>query len=123
MSPITNLNLMVFFFTNFISTYLYIILDLTTLRLVLFLLGKFGISMVVTSLYLYTTELYPTQYRHSLLGFSSMVGRIGSITAPLTPVLVIQGVVTPLITHSYYCNTRNISIVFSWRSYSIINNP
>ncbi|CAH0399959.1 unnamed protein product [Chilo suppressalis] len=61
--------------------------ELTVVRLVIFLLGKFGISVVMTSMYLYTSELYPTQYRHSLLGFSSMIGRIGSITAPLTPVL------------------------------------
>ncbi|XP_026744635.1 organic cation transporter protein-like [Trichoplusia ni] len=62
--------------------------DYATLRLVIYLLGKFGISVVFTSLYLYTSELYPTQYRHSLLAFSSMIGRIGSITAPLTPVLM-----------------------------------
>lgn len=62
--------------------------DLSTLRLVVYLLGKFGISVVFTSLYLFTSELYPTQYRHRLLAFSSMVGRIGSITAPLTPVLM-----------------------------------
>ncbi|XP_052740914.1 organic cation transporter protein-like [Bicyclus anynana] len=62
--------------------------DLFALRLVIFLLGKFGISTVMTSVYLYTSELYPTEYRHSLLAFSSMVGRIGSITAPLTPVLM-----------------------------------
>ncbi|CAG9787563.1 unnamed protein product [Diatraea saccharalis] len=61
--------------------------ELAVLRLIIFLLGKFGISVVVTSLYLFTSELYPTQYRHSLLGFSSMIGRIGSITAPLTPAL------------------------------------
>ena len=64
------------------------VLDLTVLRLIIFLLGKFGISMVMTSLYLYTSELYPTEFRHSLLAFSSMIGRIGAITAPLTPVLV-----------------------------------
>ncbi|XP_034829226.1 organic cation transporter protein-like [Maniola hyperantus] len=62
--------------------------DLYVLRLVIFLLGKFGISTVMTSVYLYTSELYPTEYRHTLLAFSSMVGRLGSITAPLTPVLM-----------------------------------
>ncbi|GBP59114.1 Organic cation transporter protein [Eumeta japonica] len=60
---------------------------LETLSLVLFLLGKFGISVVFTSLYLFTSELYPTQHRHKLLAFSSMIGRVGSITAPLTPAL------------------------------------
>ncbi|CAG9562780.1 unnamed protein product [Danaus chrysippus] len=62
--------------------------DLSVLRLIIFLFGKFGISVVMTSLYLFTSELYPTEYRHSLLAFSSMVGRLGSITAPLTPVLM-----------------------------------
>ncbi|GBP29325.1 Solute carrier family 22 member 13 [Eumeta japonica] len=60
---------------------------LEPLSMVLFLLGKFGIAVVFTSLYLFTSELYPTQHRHKLLAFSSMIGRIGSITAPLTPAL------------------------------------
>ncbi|XP_047990793.1 solute carrier family 22 member 7-like [Leguminivora glycinivorella] len=63
--------------------------ELVTLGLILFLLGKFGISAVFTCLYIYTSELYPTQFRHTLLGFSSMIGRIGSITAPLTPALAV----------------------------------
>lgn len=54
----------------------------------LYLIGKFSIAMVMTSVYVYTMEIYPTKYRHSLLAFSSMVGRLGSITAPLTPALV-----------------------------------
>ncbi|XP_045449927.1 organic cation transporter protein-like [Melitaea cinxia] len=62
--------------------------DYFVVRLIIFLLGKFAISTVMTSLYLYTSELYPTEFRHSLLAFSSMVGRMGSITAPLTPVLM-----------------------------------
>ncbi|XP_063622402.1 organic cation transporter protein-like [Cydia splendana] len=63
--------------------------ELVTLGLILFLFGKFAISVVFTCLYIYTSELYPTQFRHTLLGFSSMVGRIGSITAPLTPALAV----------------------------------
>ncbi|KAJ2951334.1 hypothetical protein O0L34_g5735 [Tuta absoluta] len=62
--------------------------DMVTLRLVLFMIGKFGIAIVFTSLYLFTSELYPTEYRHTLLAFSSMIGRVGSITAPLTPALM-----------------------------------
>ncbi|VVD02745.1 unnamed protein product [Leptidea sinapis] len=67
--------------------FIFISADLTVFRLIVYLAGKFGISLVFTSLYLYTSELYPTEFRHSLLAFSSMIGRIGSITAPLTPVL------------------------------------
>ncbi|VVC91055.1 unnamed protein product [Leptidea sinapis] len=51
----------------------------------IFLVGKWSIAMVSSSVYLYTMELYPTKYRHSLFAFSSMMGRIGSIIAPLTP--------------------------------------
>ncbi|CAH2241438.1 jg15635 [Pararge aegeria aegeria] len=62
--------------------------EMTVVRLIIFLLGKFGISVVMTSVYLFTSELYPTEFRHTLLAFSSMIGRVGSITAPLTPVLM-----------------------------------
>lgn len=58
------------------------------LSLGLFLTGKYCIGLVMTSLYLFTAELYPTRYRHSFLGFSSMVGRIGSVVSPLTPPLM-----------------------------------
>ncbi|XP_063535087.1 organic cation transporter protein-like [Cydia strobilella] len=55
--------------------------------LAVYLIGKFSIAMVSAGLYVYTAELYPTRNRHSLLGYSSMVGRIGSILAPLTPAM------------------------------------
>lgn len=58
------------------------------LSLLLYLVGKFCISVVFTSLYLYTSELYPTRHRHSLLAFSSTIGRIGSVISPLTPPLM-----------------------------------
>ncbi|XP_047990124.1 organic cation transporter protein-like [Leguminivora glycinivorella] len=57
------------------------------LSLTVYLIGKFSIAMVSAGLYVYTAELYPTRNRHSLLGYSSMVGRIGSILAPLTPAM------------------------------------
>ncbi|XP_061706066.1 LOW QUALITY PROTEIN: organic cation transporter protein-like [Cydia pomonella] len=59
------------------------------LSLALYLTGKFSIAAVFTSLYLYTSELYPTRHRHSFLGYSSMMGRIGSIISPLTPPLMV----------------------------------
>ncbi|KAI5633320.1 major facilitator superfamily domain-containing protein [Phthorimaea operculella] len=67
----------------------FVMTDMVTLRLSLFLVGKFGISIVFMSLYLYTAELYPTEYRHTLLAYSSMIGRVGSIIAPLTPALMV----------------------------------
>lgn len=63
--------------------------NLYGLSLFLYLLGKFCTGVVFTSLYLFTTELYPTRHRHSFLGLSSMIGRIGSVIAPLTPPLMV----------------------------------
>ncbi|XP_034829490.1 organic cation transporter protein-like [Maniola hyperantus] len=69
-------------------SFVFISNEYRTARLIIYLLGKFFIASVGTSLYLYTAELFPTEYRHTLLGFSSMIGRIGSIFAPLTPALM-----------------------------------
>ncbi|XP_063362771.1 solute carrier family 22 member 3-like [Cydia amplana] len=55
------------------------------LSLSVYLIGKMFIAGVTTSLYVYTAELYPTRHRTSLLAFSSMIGRVGGILAPLMP--------------------------------------
>ncbi|XP_063535088.1 organic cation transporter protein-like [Cydia strobilella] len=57
------------------------------ISLTVYLIGKYAIAMATSALYVYTAELFPTRHRHSLLGFSSMVGRVGSILAPLTPAM------------------------------------
>lgn len=63
--------------------------NMYALSLFLYLTGKFCTGVIFTSLYLFTSELYPTRHRHSFLGFSSMVGRIGSVVSPLTPPLMV----------------------------------
>lgn len=62
--------------------------DQYAVTLTLYLVGKFSIAVVMTSVYVYTAELFPTPHRHSLFAYCSMVGRLGSILAPLTPALV-----------------------------------
>ncbi|XP_073955325.1 organic cation transporter protein-like isoform X4 [Choristoneura fumiferana] len=62
--------------------------ELLWLQTCLTMLGKLAISMTFSSIYIYTSELFPTSARHSLLGFCSMIGRIGSILAPMTPLLM-----------------------------------
>jgi hypothetical protein len=66
----------------------------------LFLLGKFSITISFTVVYVYTTEMFPTELRHSLLGVCAMVGRIGSMVAPQTPLLVSNIVMA----HSYWAS-------------------
>ncbi|XP_065346892.1 organic cation transporter protein-like isoform X2 [Cloeon dipterum] len=56
-------------------------------RLPLYLFGKFAITGAFDTVYVFTAEIFPTKLRNSLLGTCSMVGRIGSMLAPQTPLL------------------------------------
>lgn len=58
------------------------------LPLILYMGGKWCITMSFSTIYIYTAELFPTNLRHSLLGICSMTGRMGSILSPQTPLLV-----------------------------------
>ncbi|CAB3246743.1 unnamed protein product [Arctia plantaginis] len=53
----------------------------------LFFVGKLAITFAFNSLYVFTAELYPTYARSSALAASSLVGRLGSVLAPQTPLL------------------------------------
>lgn len=64
------------------------LLDHEITELVLFLIGKFAITCSFQILYFFTSEIFPTNVRNSLLSFCSMVGRIGSMLAPQAPLLV-----------------------------------
>ncbi|XP_075975288.1 organic cation transporter protein-like [Anticarsia gemmatalis] len=55
------------------------------ISLTVYLVAKFSIAMEVVAVYIYTAELYPTVRRQSLFAFTSMIGRVGSMLAPLTP--------------------------------------
>ncbi|CAH0399569.1 unnamed protein product [Chilo suppressalis] len=55
--------------------------------LVMYLGGKFFITLAYNSLYVFAAEVFPTNYRTTLLAMCSTVGRIGSTVAPLTPLL------------------------------------
>jgi hypothetical protein len=68
--------------------YFLILTDYTVLKLIVFLAGKCAITIAFTGVYVFTAELFPTELRHTMLGTCSMVGRIGSIIAPQTPLLV-----------------------------------
>lgn len=65
--------------------------DDNAVQLMLFLLGKFSVTISYTVLYMYTTEMFPTSLRHSLLAICSMFGRFGAMVAPQVPLLVSTG--------------------------------
>lgn len=56
--------------------------------LALFFLGKLAITFAFNSMYVFSAELFPTRVRSSALGACSLLGRLGSILAPQTPLLV-----------------------------------
>ncbi|XP_059480578.1 organic cation transporter protein-like [Neocloeon triangulifer] len=57
------------------------------IRLPLYLTGKFAITAAFDTLYIFTAEIFPTKLRTSLLASCSMVGRLGAMLAPQTPLL------------------------------------
>ncbi|CAG5059236.1 unnamed protein product [Parnassius apollo] len=54
---------------------------------VFYLGGKFFITLAYNSLYVFAAEVFPTDYRTSLLAACSTIGKIGSTLAPQTPLL------------------------------------
>ncbi|XP_041980414.1 organic cation transporter protein-like [Aricia agestis] len=54
---------------------------------VFYLGGKFFITLAYNSLYIFAAEVFPTNYRTTLLAICSTIGRIGSAVAPQTPLL------------------------------------
>ncbi|KAH8404447.1 hypothetical protein KR222_002056, partial [Zaprionus bogoriensis] len=55
---------------------------------VLYFLAKMSSTGSFVLLYFFTSEMFPTNCRNSLLSFCSMVGRFGSMLAPQTPLLM-----------------------------------
>ncbi|XP_028042239.1 organic cation transporter protein-like [Bombyx mandarina] len=55
----------------------------------MFFVGKLAITFAFNSMYVFTAELFPTSVRSSALAACSLVGRVGSILAPQTPLLSI----------------------------------
>ncbi|XP_013173669.1 PREDICTED: organic cation transporter protein-like [Papilio xuthus] len=61
--------------------------DIMWLKVALFLAGKVGVVVCFTGIYTYSLELFPTSVRGSLIGWGNTAARIGSMLAPLTPLL------------------------------------
>ncbi|XP_045459906.1 solute carrier family 22 member 3-like [Melitaea cinxia] len=54
-----------------------------------YFLGRFVSTFTFGTVYIYTSELFPTYSRNSMHALCSAIGRIGSIVAPMTPLLTI----------------------------------
>ncbi|KAL5010023.1 hypothetical protein ScPMuIL_012328 [Solemya velum] len=56
--------------------------SLLWVTVVLSMVGKMGVSCAFGGIYLYTTELFPTGIRGSILGSVNIAGRLGALIAP-----------------------------------------
>lgn len=56
--------------------------------LLLYFVGKCFIVVSFSGLYLFTSELWPTSARQTMMSLCSSAGRIGSMCAPMAPLLV-----------------------------------
>lgn len=54
----------------------------STATTVLAIIGKAGVAAAFTGIYIYTSELFPTEVRNMALGISSTAGRVGGLIAP-----------------------------------------
>lgn len=70
------------------------------MRLLIFFLGKTSLACAVTGLYPYSSELWPTSVRGTAFSFSSMTGRLGSIIASVSGLLVHYHEHLPVFTYS-----------------------
>lgn len=68
--------------------------DLWHVRTVIAILGKGFSEAAFTTVFLYTTELYPTVVRQNGVGYTSFIGRLGVAVAPL--ILLLEDVWTLL---------------------------
>ncbi|XP_072218912.1 solute carrier family 22 member 13 isoform X2 [Leuresthes tenuis] len=57
--------------------------DLSVLKTVLAMIGKFGITASLSIIYVYSAEVFPTVIRQNGIGIGSMCARIGGVLAPM----------------------------------------
>lgn len=69
-------------------------LEIYTIRLISYVIGKFAIEAAFSTIYMFTTEVFPTCLRHRLFGMCSSFGRIGSVVA--SQALTLQDIYKPL---------------------------
>merc|ERR1711997_206406 len=83
--------------TRYLHTYYVFITISFPLQTVLSIIGKFGATCSFTIIFIYTSEMYPTEIRSTAVGSSSTCARIGGILAPQVANLNTVWVPLPLL--------------------------
>ncbi|KAJ8967441.1 hypothetical protein NQ314_002889 [Rhamnusium bicolor] len=80
--------------------FIFIPSDMRVGSLSVYLLGKFAATISFTSIYVLTSEMFPTITRHSFMGACSTFGRFGLMIAPQMPLLADIWTPLPLVCFS-----------------------
>ena len=78
---------MCFSLHNFVL-YIYILSEYVTTKMAFYLSGKFGAAAAFAIVFVYASELFPTEYRGVGVGACSMFSRVGGLLAPIIVELV-----------------------------------
>ncbi|KAK4883420.1 hypothetical protein RN001_006739 [Aquatica leii] len=76
---------------------IFVPLEIYWLKLILYLFGKYGVSISIAVLYTLTSEIFPTPLRNTLLSTCSMFGALGAMAAPQMPLLEARWQPLPLL--------------------------
>ncbi|XP_028290283.1 solute carrier family 22 member 13-like isoform X2 [Gouania willdenowi] len=71
--------------------------DLHIVKTTIAVVGKFAATCSLSTIYVYTAELYPTVIRQNGVGLNAMIGRIGGIIAPLVRLLDVIHYTIPML--------------------------
>jgi MFS family permease len=77
-----------------------------------FVIGKLLISIAFTCIYIFTMEIFPTNLRHRFFSICSIFGCIGSILAPLTPLLIGIHSSLPLFFFAFFSFTSSLILFY-----------
>jgi MFS family permease len=77
-----------------------------------YIFGKLLITIATTCLYVFTLEVFPTNLRQRFFSICSIVGRFGSILAPLTPLLIGVHTTLPLFIFAFFSFTSSLILFY-----------
>ena len=74
---------------------------ITLMKMIFYFTGRFAVSTSLALLYVYTSELFPTEIRSKGLGVSLVSTRCGSLLAPFVALLVSAAIMFMCMSGAY----------------------
>ncbi|XP_063368145.1 solute carrier family 22 member 1-like isoform X1 [Cydia amplana] len=77
----------------------------------LYLVGKWSVTLAYSSVYIYVSEVFPTNMRQTLISICSTAGKIGSLVAPMTPLLTLYHKSMPTVLFGGMCIVSGLLVL------------